>query len=564
VSGFTIADLTAPNASLSSLSSSDGGITWTATLTPTGSTTAASNVITLDYTGITDLAGNAGSSTATSGNYAVDTTGPTVSNVTASTSNGIYKASDTVTVQVNFSENVTVTGTPQLTLETGTTDRVVNYASGSGSSTLVFTYTVQAGDTSADLDYLSTTALALNSGTIQDAAGNNATLTLASPGAANSLGANKAIVIDTTAPTISAIALSGSPAASATSISYAVTFAESVTGVDTSDFTLTTTGTSAGTITGVTGSGSSYTVSVGSISGSGTLRLDLNSSGTGITDTTGNAISGGYTSGATHTASINSAPSISNLSGDSVAWAWALGSTVVLDSGSNASLSDAELGALNSGNGDWSGASLTVNRVSSGSADAVSGDVFSFNTSSALFTVNGSNLQSSGQTFATYTRSGGVLTINFTSTDTNATTALVNDVAQHINYLNSTPYGDASVRFALNDGTSSTTADVTVTSSRIYVDQTSDDSDNDAADGFSLREALVRSAAQSGADTVYLGNIASGTTLTLNSSTTTLGAGDTLNYTPGSAANLTIAGASGGGLALAGAATAASPRKLCE
>ncbi len=127
----------------------------------------------------------------------IDTTVPTVSNVTASTSNGIYKAGDTVTVQVNFSENVTVTGTPQLTLETGTTDRVVNYASGSGSSTLVFTYTVQAGDTSADLDYLSTTALALNSGTIQDAAGNNATLTLASPGATHSLGANKALVIDT-------------------------------------------------------------------------------------------------------------------------------------------------------------------------------------------------------------------------------------------------------------------------------------------------------------------------------------------------------------------------------
>jgi hypothetical protein len=38
----------------------------------------------------------------------------------------------------------------------------------------------------------------LNTALIQDAAGNNATLTLASPGATNSLGANKAIVIDTT------------------------------------------------------------------------------------------------------------------------------------------------------------------------------------------------------------------------------------------------------------------------------------------------------------------------------------------------------------------------------
>src|SRR4029079_11214778 len=85
-------------------------------------------------------------------------------------------------------------------LETGTTDEVVNYASGSGTSSLTFTYTVQAGDMSSDLDYKATSSLALNSGSIKDAAGNDATLTLASPGAAGSLGANKAIVIDTTAP----------------------------------------------------------------------------------------------------------------------------------------------------------------------------------------------------------------------------------------------------------------------------------------------------------------------------------------------------------------------------
>jgi len=80
-----------------------------------------------------------------------DTAAPTVSSVSASTANGSYKAGDSISVQVNFSESVTVTGTPQITLETGSTDRTVNYASGSGSSTLVFTYTVQAGDTSSDL-----------------------------------------------------------------------------------------------------------------------------------------------------------------------------------------------------------------------------------------------------------------------------------------------------------------------------------------------------------------------------------------------------------------------------
>lgn len=60
---------------------------------------------------------------------------------------------------------------------------------------------MQAGDTSADLDYTATTALALNGGTIVATTGGaTAVLVLPAPGAAGSLGANKAIVIDTTAP----------------------------------------------------------------------------------------------------------------------------------------------------------------------------------------------------------------------------------------------------------------------------------------------------------------------------------------------------------------------------
>ncbi len=93
---------------------------------------------------------------------------PTISSDDPRMANGTYKVGDTVSVQVNFSAAVTVTGTPQLTLETGTTDEIINYASGSGTSALTFTYTVQAGDTTADLDYQSTTALALNGGTIKD------------------------------------------------------------------------------------------------------------------------------------------------------------------------------------------------------------------------------------------------------------------------------------------------------------------------------------------------------------------------------------------------------------
>ncbi len=125
--------------------------------------------------------------------------------MTSTTSNGSYNASDVIAITIAFTEAVTVSGTPQLTLETGSSDAVVNYSSGSGGTTLTFNYTVASGNTSADLRYKTPTALALNSGTIRDATGNNATLILASPGAANSLSGSKALIIDTTAPTVSSV-----------------------------------------------------------------------------------------------------------------------------------------------------------------------------------------------------------------------------------------------------------------------------------------------------------------------------------------------------------------------
>ncbi|HAS82230.1 MAG TPA: hypothetical protein DCS43_06045, partial [Verrucomicrobia bacterium] len=126
---------------------------------------------------------------------AVEAVPPAVLNVTSTNQNGTYSYSAVIEVTVQFSEAVSVSGTPRLTLETGTTDRTVDYTSGSGSDTLTFRYTVQLGDLSADLDYTGTGALALNGGTIRDAEENDATLTLPTPGAAGSLGANKALVI---------------------------------------------------------------------------------------------------------------------------------------------------------------------------------------------------------------------------------------------------------------------------------------------------------------------------------------------------------------------------------
>jgi len=132
----------------------------------------------------------------------IDTTAPSVSNVTSSSANNTYSIGQVIPIQVVFSEPITVTGTPQITLSTGSPATTAVNCSGNGTATLTCNYTVVAGNFSADLSYSSTSALALNGGTIKDAAGNAATLTLASPGVAGSLSFNKDIVISTTIPAV--------------------------------------------------------------------------------------------------------------------------------------------------------------------------------------------------------------------------------------------------------------------------------------------------------------------------------------------------------------------------
>ena len=56
---------------------------------------------------------------------------------------------------------------------------------------------------------------------------------------------------------------------------FAVTFSQSVTGVDPGDFALALSAAPAGTIDSVSGSGTAYTVTVNNVVGDGTLGLNL-------------------------------------------------------------------------------------------------------------------------------------------------------------------------------------------------------------------------------------------------------------------------------------------------
>ncbi len=102
-------------------------------------------------------------------------------------------------------------------------------------------------------------------------------------------------------PSVSSINRVNNPTNNLTSLSYTVTFDKSVSGVDVTDFTLTSTGTSAATIISVLGSGAVYTVTLNSVSGDGTIRLDLNNSGTAIADLEGRYILSGFNSGEVYT-----------------------------------------------------------------------------------------------------------------------------------------------------------------------------------------------------------------------------------------------------------------------
>ena len=145
----------------------------------------------------------AAGSLAANKNLFIDGLSPTITSISSNEIDTTYSISDTLAITVTFSEAVTVSGVPQLTLETGSTDAAANYISGTGTNVLTFQFIVVNGYTSEDLDIVSSTALNLNNGSIIDVVGNAAILTLSNPGEAGSLGYNKAIALDANPPSVS-------------------------------------------------------------------------------------------------------------------------------------------------------------------------------------------------------------------------------------------------------------------------------------------------------------------------------------------------------------------------
>lgn len=94
---------------------------------------------------------------------------------------GAYTTGQTITATVTFNKAVTVTGTPQISLAINAANRKLNYASGSGTSALTFTYAAVSGDVATAGQVVVSSPLGLNGGTIVDALGTAATLTFTPP-----------------------------------------------------------------------------------------------------------------------------------------------------------------------------------------------------------------------------------------------------------------------------------------------------------------------------------------------------------------------------------------------
>lgn len=104
-----------------------------------------------------------------------DQVAPTISSITP-TADATYLYGDNINFSITFSEPVTVSGVPSLTLNIDGSNFNLPFSSGSGTATLVFDKNLDMER--SDIDGIDFTAIQLNGGSIKDIGGNNAVLTI--------------------------------------------------------------------------------------------------------------------------------------------------------------------------------------------------------------------------------------------------------------------------------------------------------------------------------------------------------------------------------------------------
>ena len=282
-------DITSDNTPTISVGSATNGNTVTVTATKSGQTNVTCTFTATAQTGC-DLgtlvdgvwsvtakqtASGIDSAATSALSITVDATRPVLTSFSSTKENGTYGIGTTIDITATISEDVAVGASITVTLDTGDTVLLTRVTA----TTLTGTYTVGAGDNSADLtvsSYVLTSAPT-------DASGNAMTST-ALPTGVNNIAGAQAIVVDTTPPTLR------SATANTAGTQVTLTFNEplNATTAVSGDFTV-----SVGTV--------SKTVSSISVSGS-TVILTL-----GTPAASGEVISVAYTAPTPNSATSNSA-----------------------------------------------------------------------------------------------------------------------------------------------------------------------------------------------------------------------------------------------------------------
>ncbi len=274
------------------VAASSSGNTWTATYSITsGSIDATHRNISVSATNVAGTTTTADTTNATVDNIAPTVTDARISISGATGTSGAYKIGDTVTATWNNTAGGDNNADTMASVTVNFTDfgGGAAVAATNSSGTWTATYTIVSGNIDGTNRNVSVTAT--------DNAG-NATVTADTTNAR----------VDNNPPSVSSIVVSGSPSSADSSMAFTVTFDETVANVSTDDFTLVGAG-ATGTIASVSASsGSSVNVNIASISGNGTIRVNLNGS-TNIVDGVGNPVPS-YSSGSTHTVAVPTAPGV--------------------------------------------------------------------------------------------------------------------------------------------------------------------------------------------------------------------------------------------------------------
>ncbi|MFQ2552760.1 Ig-like domain-containing protein, partial [Aeromonas caviae] len=260
VTGFELDDLTVVGGTVTGLTSSDGGKTWTGTFTPTPGYTGEASVTVKDGS-YTDLNGNVG--TGGSDDTAIDTQAPSV---VVNIVDDQLTVGETSDVTFTFSEKVTGFELGDLTVVGGT---VTGLTSSDGGKTWTGTFTPTPG-------YTGEASVTVKDGSYTDLNGNVGT------------GGSDDTAIDTLAPSVVVNIVDDQLTVGETS-DVTFTFSEKVTGFELDDLTVV-----GGTVTGLTSSdgGKTWTATFTPTPGfEGTASVTVNSGS--YTDLSGNAGTGG-------------------------------------------------------------------------------------------------------------------------------------------------------------------------------------------------------------------------------------------------------------------------------